>query len=54
MAYVALDTDVASNLIKGRLPGKVMAQLAPYSPCITFVTLGEADRMDHHPQLGPP
>jgi len=41
VAYVALDTDVASNLIKGRLPGKVLAQLAPYSPCVTFVTLGE-------------
>lgn len=38
---MALDTDVVSNLLKSRLPPRVLAQLAPYAPCITFVTLGE-------------
>lgn len=41
MDYVALDTDVVSNLIRRRLSPKVLGQLAPYAPCITFVTLGE-------------
>jgi toxin FitB len=39
--YVALDTDVASKLLKRQLPARVAARLAPYTPCITFVTLGE-------------
>lgn len=41
MEYVALDTDVASKLLKRQLPSRLLAQLAPYAPCITFVTLGE-------------
>jgi predicted nucleic acid-binding protein len=41
MKYAALDTDVASKLLKGQLPPRLLAQLAPYAPCITFVTLGE-------------
>lgn len=41
MEYVALDTDVASKLLKGQLPARLLVQLAPFAPCITFVTLGE-------------
>jgi hypothetical protein len=41
MEYVALDTDVASKLLKRQLPPKTLTALAPYAPCITFVTLGE-------------
>lgn len=41
MDYVALDTDVASNLIKRQLPPRLLARLARYAPCVTFVTVGE-------------
>lgn len=41
MDYIALDTDVASNLIKRKVPPTLLAKLARYAPCITFVTLGE-------------
>lgn len=41
MDYIALDTDVASNLIKRQIPPALLAKLARYSPCVTFVTLGE-------------
>lgn len=41
MDYIALDTDVASNLIKRHLPPALLAKLARYAPCVTFVTLGE-------------
>lgn len=41
MEYMALDTDVASKLLKGQLSARLLVQLAPFAPCITFVTLGE-------------
>ena len=41
MDYIALDTDVASNLIKRRVPPALLAKLASYTPCVSFVTLGE-------------
>ncbi|MGH3937616.1 MAG: type II toxin-antitoxin system VapC family toxin [Pseudonocardiaceae bacterium] len=41
MDYIALDTDVASNLIKRQVPPTLLAKLARYAPCVTFVTLGE-------------
>jgi len=41
MEYVALDTDVASKLLKGQLPARLLARLASFAPCIAFVTLGE-------------
>lgn len=41
MEYVALDTDVASKLLKGQLPARPLVQLTLFAPCITFVTLGE-------------
>ena len=41
MDYVALDTDVASKLIKSQVPSALLAKLARYAPCVTFVTLGE-------------
>ncbi len=41
MDYVALDTDVASNLIKHQVPPVLLAKLAGYAPCVTFVTLAE-------------
>jgi predicted nucleic acid-binding protein len=41
MDYVVLDTDVASQSIKDRLPGPLVVKLAGPAWCITFVTLGE-------------
>jgi len=41
MAAVALDTDVASLIIKNRLPAGLAAQLVGAQTAITFVTLGE-------------
>ena len=41
MDYVALDTDVASKLLKAQLPPQLLGRLATLVPCITFVTLGE-------------
>ena len=41
MAPVVLDTDVASLIIKNRLPAALAAQLAGTQTAITFVTLGE-------------
>lgn len=41
MAYVVLDTDVASQSIKNRLPGPLAAKLTGYSWAVSFVTVGE-------------
>lgn len=41
MEYVALDTDVASKLLKRQLLPTLLTQLSAFAPCITFVTLGE-------------
>jgi len=41
MQPVVLDTDVASLLHKGRLPGQLAARLVDRRPVLTFVTLGE-------------
>ena len=40
MQPVVLDTDVASLLHKGRLPGQLAARLVDRRPVLTFVTLG--------------
>ncbi|GAB3818035.1 type II toxin-antitoxin system VapC family toxin [Micromonospora zhanjiangensis] len=41
MSLVVLDTDVASAILRGRLPDRLRARLVGKTPCITFVTLGE-------------
>ena len=41
MSYVALDTDVASAIMRQRLPGSMKARLTAQSLAITFVTVGE-------------
>jgi hypothetical protein len=41
MAAVALDTDVASLIIKNRLPAGLATQLVGVQTAITFVTFGE-------------
>ena len=41
MQPVVLDTDVASLIHKGKLPGPLAARLVGRRPLITFVTFGE-------------
>lgn len=41
MNFVVIDTDVASQALRGRLPTLLKSQLAGASVCISFVTLGE-------------
>ena len=41
MSYVVLDTDVASAILRRRLPGSMEARLTGQSLAITFVTVGE-------------
>lgn len=41
MSYVVLDTDVASGVLRGRLPASLRAQLIGHTLTISFVTLGE-------------
>ncbi|MFB9238727.1 type II toxin-antitoxin system VapC family toxin [Plantactinospora siamensis] len=41
MSLVVLDTDVASAILRGRLPDRLRNRLVGKTLCITFVTLGE-------------
>lgn len=41
MSLIVLDTDVASNSLRGRLTAPLSSRLAGHSLLITFVTLGE-------------
>ena len=41
MSYVVVDTDVASAILKGRLPDGLARPLAGQQLAITFVTVGE-------------
>jgi hypothetical protein len=41
VGFVVVDTDVASDLIRGRLTPSILAALAGSTVCVTFVTIGE-------------
>lgn len=41
MSFVVLDTDVASAMLRGRMPGTLAARLAGHSVAVTFITVGE-------------
>jgi predicted nucleic acid-binding protein len=41
VSFVVLDTDVASAILRGRLPESMRAELEGKSLAITFVTVGE-------------
>lgn len=41
MSYIVLDTDVASGLLRGRLPASLEELLVDRTPTISFVTFGE-------------
>lgn len=53
MAYVVVDTDVASLLHKRRLPDGLAASLVGKTLCITFVTVGELAKWAHVRNWGP-
>ena len=54
MRQVVLDTDVASLLIKQRLPATLLRQIVGAQAAITFVTLGELTRWATLRQWGGP
>ena len=39
--YLVLDTDVSSQILRGRLAGPTLAAVAGRRWCVTFVTVGE-------------
>lgn len=41
MAYIVVDTDVASQILRGRLPTSLAARLTGNTLCATFVTVAE-------------
>lgn len=53
MSLVVLDTDVASAILRGRLPDRLRARLAGKTLCITFVTLGELTKRTALRSWGP-
>jgi predicted nucleic acid-binding protein len=50
---VVLDTDVASNSFKGRLPPTLAARLVGRQPLLAFVTIGELARWTALRNWGP-
>jgi toxin FitB len=50
---VVLDTDVASLIIKGKLPSDMAQLLAGRIPVLTFVTVAELTRSVEQRQWGP-
>ena len=44
MSFVVLDTDVASAILRERVPASLNRQLTGRSLAITFVTVGELTR----------
>ena len=53
MSFVAVDTDVASAILRNRSPDQLRARLAGQTICITFVTLGELTKWTHLRSWGP-
>jgi predicted nucleic acid-binding protein len=41
VSFIVLDTDVASNILRGRLTDPLRSRLTGQSLCITFASLGE-------------
>ena len=54
MRQVVLDTDVASLIIKQRLPAALLREIVGAQAGITFVTLGELTRLGHVAPMGRP
>jgi predicted nucleic acid-binding protein len=53
VSFVFVDTDVASAILRGRLPDRLRASLAGQTICITFVTFGELTKWTNLRERGP-
>jgi predicted nucleic acid-binding protein len=53
MEFVVVDTDVASNIHKDRLPGHLAVRLLGKTLVVTFVTIGELTQWVELRQWGP-
>ena len=53
MSFVVVDTDVASAVLKGRLPDVLARRLAGQRLAITFVTVGELTQWTYLHRWGP-
>ena len=53
MDFVVVDTDVASNIHKDRLPGPLATRLVGKTLVVTFVTIGELTQWVELRQWGP-
>lgn len=53
MNAIILDTDVASNIIKGKLDPRMAVQLVGHDLVISFITLGELTQWVELRQWGP-
>lgn len=53
MDFLVVDTDVASNIHKDRLPDQLAARLAGKALVVTFVTVGELTQWVELRQWGP-
>jgi predicted nucleic acid-binding protein len=53
VSLVVLDTDVASTLLRRRVPDTMARQLAGHVPAITFVTVGELTKWTLVRKWGP-
>lgn len=53
MSYVVLDTDVASGILRDRLPSSLRSRLVGQTLTITFVTLGELVKWTEVRRWGP-
>lgn len=53
MSFVVLDTDVASAILRGRLPDPLHTRLTGQTWCMSFVTLGELTKWTVVRRWGP-
>lgn len=54
MQAVVLDTDVASAILRRRLPETLVGPLVGQLPAVSFITAGELQRWSHIRNWGPP
>jgi predicted nucleic acid-binding protein len=53
VSFVVVDTDVASAILRERVPPKLAARLAGKAFCVTFVTVGELVKWTELRSWGP-
>lgn len=53
MSLIVVDTDVASAILRRRVPPQLAARLAGHAICVTFVTVGELVKWTEIRSWGP-